>query len=193
MGISKSNSNNTSRLGELIRFHRLLNNMTQKDLAEKCGLNESTIRNYELGNRCPDEETLLKIADALHINYYTLADPTPENPAGALHMLFDLEVLYGLVPEMVDGKLCLTFEEPMGLTSTDEKERIQTLKTLIEEWHIARKKLKEDDMGFFKYFAWASKYPEHIRPTLGADKKKATLKLSKDSEEFKIWISGWNE
>lgn len=189
MGMSKSDSNNTNRLGELIRFHRLLNKMTQKDLAEKCGLNESTIRNYELGNRCPDEETLLKVADALQINYYTLAEPTPENPASALHMLFDLEVLYGLVPEVIDGKLCLAFEEPSEQASADDKTKIKALKSLIEEWHLIRNKWKENEIDFFSYLNWVSKHPEHIRPTLGSDKKKTGAFFKKDSEEFKIWIS----
>lgn len=191
MGMSKSDSNNTNRLGELIRFHRLLNKMTQKDLAEKCGLNESTIRNYELGNRYPDEETLLKVADALQINYYTLAEPTPENPASALHMLFDLEVLYGLVPEVIDGKLCLTFEVPSEQASADDKTKIKALKSLIEEWHLIRNKWKENEIDFFSYLNWISKHPEQIRPTLGSDKKKATLKPNKDSAEFKIWMSKW--
>ena len=171
MGISKSDSKNSNRLGELIRFHRLLNNLTQKDLAEKCGLNESTIRNYELGNRCPDEATLLKVADALQINYYTLAEPTPENPTGALHMLFDLEVLYGLVPEIVDGKLCLTFEEPSKHTSADDNAKIRALKSLIQEWHLTRNILKENKMEALDYVKWESKYPEHIRPILNVEKK----------------------
>lgn len=45
----------TSRVGYLIRNFRIASDMTQKELADKCGLNESTIRNYELGNRYPDE------------------------------------------------------------------------------------------------------------------------------------------
>ena len=53
----------TSRVGYLIRNFRIASDMTQKELADKCGLNESTIRNYELGNRYPDEATLLNIAD----------------------------------------------------------------------------------------------------------------------------------
>ena len=171
MGISKSDSNKTNRLGELIRFHRLLNNMTQKDLAEKCGLNESTIRNYELGNRCPDEETLLKVADALQINYYTLAEPTPENPASALHMLFDLEVIYGLVPEIINGTLCLTFEEPSEQASSDDKAKIQALKSLMGEWHLSRNKWKENKMDTVDYVKWESKYPEHISPILRDEKK----------------------
>ena len=47
----------TSRVGFLIRNFRITAEMTQKELADKCGLNESTIRNYELGNRYPDEAT----------------------------------------------------------------------------------------------------------------------------------------
>ena len=39
----------TSRVGYLIRNFRIASDMTQKELADKCGLNESTIRNYELG------------------------------------------------------------------------------------------------------------------------------------------------
>ena len=53
----------TSRVGYLIRNFRIASDMTQKELADKCGLNESTIRNYELGNRYPDEATLLNIAN----------------------------------------------------------------------------------------------------------------------------------
>ena len=45
----------TSRVGYLIRNFRIASDMTQKELADKCGLNESTIRNYELGNRYPEE------------------------------------------------------------------------------------------------------------------------------------------
>ena len=58
----------TSRVGYLIRNFRIASDMTQKELADKCGLNESTIRNYELGNRYPDEATLLNIANNLRVS-----------------------------------------------------------------------------------------------------------------------------
>jgi len=45
-------------VGDKIRYYRLQRSMTQKELAEKCGLNESTIRNYELGNRTPKQEII---------------------------------------------------------------------------------------------------------------------------------------
>ncbi len=65
--------NFTSRVGYLIRNFRIASDMTQKELADKCGLNESTIRNYELGNRYPDEATLLNIANNLGVSFYALS------------------------------------------------------------------------------------------------------------------------
>ena len=44
----------SANLGQKIRFYRQIAGMTQKELGAACGVNESTIRNYELGNRYPD-------------------------------------------------------------------------------------------------------------------------------------------
>lgn len=38
------------RTGELIRKYRKMQGLTQSELAEKCGLTGSAIRNYDLGN-----------------------------------------------------------------------------------------------------------------------------------------------
>ena len=86
----------TSRVGYLIRNFRIASDMTQKELADRCGLNESTIRNYELGNRYPDEATLLNIANNLGVSFYALSDPDVANIFSALHVLFDIEWAYGL-------------------------------------------------------------------------------------------------
>ena len=42
--------------GELIRKYHKMQGLTQSELAEKCGLTDSSIRNYELGNRTPWED-----------------------------------------------------------------------------------------------------------------------------------------
>ena len=47
-----------NNLGENIRKYRKLRGMTQKELAEKINKSESAVRNYELGNRMPDLNTL---------------------------------------------------------------------------------------------------------------------------------------
>ena len=101
----------TSRVGYLIRNFRIASDMTQKELADKCGLNESTIRNYELGNRYPDEATLLNIANNLGVSFYALSDPDVANIFSALHVLFDIEWAYGLRPTMKDGEVSFKFEE----------------------------------------------------------------------------------
>lgn len=45
--------------GELIRKYRKMRGLTQSELAEKCGLTDSAIRNYELGNRTPGEDQVV--------------------------------------------------------------------------------------------------------------------------------------
>lgn len=52
-------------VGERIRAARKAKGLTQKALAEACGIAEPTIRRYELGKLNPKYETLEKIARAL--------------------------------------------------------------------------------------------------------------------------------
>ncbi|MGN0263913.1 MAG: helix-turn-helix domain-containing protein [Oliverpabstia sp.] len=63
--------------GNLIRNARKESGLTQKELAEKVGLAEITIRQYENNKREPRIETLQKIADVLNI-------PTRDLSAGLL-------------------------------------------------------------------------------------------------------------
>lgn len=53
--------------GDKIRKHRLAQNLTQKELGQKCNMYESQIRKYETGKANPKRETLQKIAIALNI------------------------------------------------------------------------------------------------------------------------------
>jgi len=53
--------------GELIRKYRIEKGLTQKQLGEKCGINEANIRKYELGTQKPKIETLERIAAGLDI------------------------------------------------------------------------------------------------------------------------------
>lgn len=60
--------------GQLIRFHRKRVGLTQKELGERAGIAEPTIRRYELGKLNPKYETLEKIAGALGILVTNLID-----------------------------------------------------------------------------------------------------------------------
>ena len=54
-------------VGEKIKGMRKLMGLTQRELAEKCGLATGTIQQYELGRRLPSYTALMKIAKALNL------------------------------------------------------------------------------------------------------------------------------
>lgn len=54
--------------GENIRRIRILRGMSQKELAEKAGMTNVLLNNYEHGVRNPKAETLKKLADALGVS-----------------------------------------------------------------------------------------------------------------------------
>ena len=131
----------TSRVGSLIRAFRTASDMTQKELARRCGANESTIRNYELGNRYPDAATLIKIADSLNVSYYTLADPSTDNIFGAINALFDIEKAYGLRPTVKDGVITLQFDKRLPHANPHPEEDVNNFKIAVEHWAILRDRL----------------------------------------------------
>ena len=60
--------------GELIRKCRKEAGLTQKELGERAGIAEPTIRKYESNRLNPKIETLQKIADALGVTTSELSD-----------------------------------------------------------------------------------------------------------------------
>ena len=93
--------------GMRIRYFRKKAGLTQKELAEKIGLSDSALRNYELGNRKPDRDTLTCIADALQVSYYALSMYDMSEINRTLHFLFEMEEMYQLKPDVIDGELVL--------------------------------------------------------------------------------------
>ena len=126
-----------SPLRKRIREFRNLRGLTQKELGEMCGLNESTIRNYELGNRYPDEETLYKLADHLGIDVLSLSDPDSSTAPGAAHMLFELEKKYNLIPKVIDGKIHLVLDDVSEDFPTNiQLQRLQLWQSLALWSHV---------------------------------------------------------
>jgi len=153
--------------GTNIRNFRMLAGLTQKELAKRCGLSEPAIRNYELGNRIPDEDTLRTIALALEINYYALKQPDPSTTCGALNMLYLLESMYGLAPEVDENGIKFVFKNrPQYAVPYITEEHIQELKDMIVHWNSAKQKIIGDDFtedtsheDAISYLLWISKYP----------------------------------
>ena len=58
--------------GDRIRYFRMKKNMTQQDLADKLGVNQSTVSDYETGTFELTLPKLVRIADALGVTIYDL-------------------------------------------------------------------------------------------------------------------------
>ena len=63
--------------GERIKLLRIQRSMTQKEVAQKCGMADSAIRKYESGKIEPKLGTLIKIATALNVNVSELLELEP--------------------------------------------------------------------------------------------------------------------
>lgn len=169
----------TSRVGYLIRNFRIAADMTQKELADKCGLNESTIRNYELGNRYPDAATLLNIANNLGVSFYALSDPDVSNMFSTLHVLFDIEWAYGLRPTMKDGEVVFKFDERLPNAGVFPQDDMDNFRKMVEYWAKLRDRLEDGEITESEYYFKEVKFP--MNP-VDADKE-CTLSLNLDEDE----------
>ena len=170
----------TSRVGFLIRNFRIAAEMTQKELADKCGLNESTIRNYELGNRYLDEATLLNIANNLGVSFYALSDPDVANIFSALHVLFDIEWAYGLRPTIKDGEVYFKFEKRLPSAGPRPQEDLDNFKKMVEYWARLRGKLENGEITETDYYLKEIKFP--MNPIVSDKEYTVSLNLDDDDQ-----------
>ena len=121
---------------------------TQADLASLTGTTESTIRSYEQKKRLPKYTLLQRIAAALDVTEGALTFFDFGSPVQAVHALFQLANVYGLVPDVIDGLPVLRTVQP-------------GLEQIIDQWHQA---LAEYDQDALAYQAWKDAYdPENSR------------------------------
>lgn len=162
--------------------------MTQKELADKCGLNESTIRNYELGNRYPNAATLMNIANNLNVSFYALSDPDVANIFSALHVLFDIEWAYGLRPTIKDGELIFKFEERLSSTGPRPQEDLDNFRKMVEYWARLRDRLEDGEITESEYYLKEIKFP--MNPV--ESDKEYTISLNLDVDD-QLMVQNENE
>ena len=107
--------------------------LTQKELADVRGKNESTIRNYELGNRYPDDDILFEIANALEISPYALSTPKANVAPSALQFLFNCGKTLELTPTMIDGKAYLEVSSDIDVDDVTIPP-LENVKRIIAHW-----------------------------------------------------------
>lgn len=83
-------------VAEKIRQYRLARGLTQKALGEKCGINEVTIRKYELGDRNPKPDQLQKIADALEVSIFAFLDIDLKNARDIVTLLLKMDDFFDI-------------------------------------------------------------------------------------------------
>lgn len=140
-------------IGEKIKMYREANNLTQKQVALRAGMSEPAIRNYELGNRTPSPIQIEKIAMALNVSPFAISNPDLNSYNGVMHALFYLEKEYGLIPDKVDGEICLKFKDRFSSASENVElwyEEYQAMKSAPE---------KELSSAVKHYEEWESSFP----------------------------------
>lgn len=98
-------------LGDKIRKYRILKGLTQAQLGSMVKLTGDRIRQYENDVRKPKDGKLFEIADALDVNPSTLAEPDFNDPTSVMHVLFELEDIYGSHFEKVGDNYQLAFSK----------------------------------------------------------------------------------
>lgn len=147
----------SANLGQKIRFYRQIAGMTQKELGSACGVNESTIRNYELGNRYPDSDTIFEIANALEISPYVLATPDPISAASSLQYLFSMEKTLDLTPTTIDGKVYLEVSSDIDVNDATVAP-LSNLKRMFSHWATMYEKFINEEIDEETYLLWQAKY-----------------------------------
>lgn len=147
----------SANLGQKIRFYRQIAGMTQKELGSACGVNESTIRNYELGNRYPDSDTIFEISNALEISPYVLATPDPISAASSLQYLFSMEKTLDLTPTTIDGKVYLEVSSDIDVNDATIAP-LSNLKRMFSHWATMYEKFINEEIDEETYLLWQAKY-----------------------------------
>ena len=147
----------SANLGQKIRFYRQIAGMTQKELGAACGVNESTIRNYELGNHYPDSDTIFEISNALEISPYVLATPDPISAASSLQYLFSMEKTLDLTPTTIDGKVYLEVSSEIDVNDATVAP-LSNLKRMFSHWATMYEKFINEEIDEETYLLWQAKY-----------------------------------
>lgn len=113
-------------IGELLKKARLDAGMTQKELAEKCGMADSAIRKYESGKVVPKIDTRKRIAVALGITTKDLMSPTElmsENFSAALNRT--VEMIQSNVEK--DSRLLVAYHSLNDMGQEEATKRVEEL------------------------------------------------------------------
>ncbi|CYU91096.1 putative phage repressor [Streptococcus suis] len=119
-------------IGQRIKDFRLSRNMTQKELAKRIGMGDTTIANYEKGFRSPKKDTLFDLADVFGVSIDDLfPQRTPTAPNSLIEQISD-KVVY-LDQKLKEPRHSAWISHGERLLSEQEKEN--TVNELQATYH----------------------------------------------------------
>lgn len=132
-------------LGKSIRKIRMRRNMTQRELANAIdGISEPALRSYELGERCPKQNTLERIAKALDVAPACFDTYGIEHYDELMHALFLSEEAFSIKP-CADGSIRFTDETIQSCVCT-----WWSWKELLKEGKITREEYENRKDSFLR-------------------------------------------
>lgn len=140
--------------GEIIKYFRVINGMTQGELGEKLGFSQNSattrISQYEIGLRNPKEDLLKQIADVFGVSSQVFKDEVYTDEVSIMHILFSLEDTNGLTLRKTDMGYCFSFNDEIS-------ENIKLLK-FIAEWREMKDKLLLGKISKDEYLMWKLRF-----------------------------------
>lgn len=147
-----------------IRYFREKNNLTQKALGEMLGFPESSadvrIAQYETGTRAPREDIIKKLAEVFDVSQEALTVPDIENVMNMIHLLFEMEDVYGVQPREIDGKTYLVFD-PSRLQDRNKRYTDEIL-LRIQDWIVQNRRFRNGEITQAAYDEWRYNYPRYL-------------------------------
>lgn len=95
---------------ENIKKYRMLNNMTQQEMAEAADISVSFLCDLESGKKWGTLETMAKLSKALHIKPYQLLLPE-ENKNASVKLHEDLSELTNNLKQTIDSQIQLFMQK----------------------------------------------------------------------------------
>ncbi len=131
-------------MGQRIRQLRERRGLTQKELANLCGIGESALRSYELGARYPKDKVLDKIAKVLRVRPECFEVYGINTELQLIHALFNFEERFKLEPES-NGRPAIRAQSPM-------------LSQAFLDWSKKSQQLEDGEIAPDEYLDWKDTY-----------------------------------
>lgn len=124
-------------IGEKIREYRILKGLTQKELAQKIGMGDTTVANYEKGFRTPKKNTLFKLANAFDISIDDLFPPIQSAYTSNELVQQINDTVIQLTPP--NQKIVLRTSEDLLEGQKTRGEKITEISEPLTEYHVFEK------------------------------------------------------